>query len=579
MGLEQPQPRLLRAGFACPSTFFPPAPVIGNSRGLLESARRHLAEQRPLEAAKAYAGVLAQEPDCVEAHGQLGFLFLQSRQFRAALACLQQAARLAPQAPKLNLLMGAVLRELGQLEESAACCRREIELSPLDADAYFNLGRALQSLARPGEAMESFKQAVRLRPGYADAVEGVETARRDLIQRTNQSTDGDAHANSPDSGFNHVRTTGFPEAMPLYYSGQPGSGFGWGVCNRHLMEELSRLLEVRYLGRSDPLFQSKELPGDLFTSLGGHVFTPFSAARGRHNLGYVFFENELVSESVENARRFDVVFAGSTWCLERLQEKGISNTALLIQGVDTTVFHPETAARGGPFVLFSGGKFEYRKGQDLVLKAFSVLSKKHPDMVLLTAWHNPWRASMETMRQSPHIRFEMSGRNWVEQMEHIYRLNGIDPKRVVTMPSLPADGMARAYRQSDLGLFPNRCEGGTNLVLMEYMACGKPAIVTDATGHKDLCRESNAFLLKNLRPLAINDRGGKLAARWVEPSLDEIIAGIEFACEHRAEAQARGQTAAEDMKQWPWKRAAETVISTMSQLERSKKGPLKAAEC
>ena len=61
-------------------------------------------------------------------------------------------------------------------------------------------------------------------------------------------------------------------------------------------------------------------------------------------------------------------------------------------------------------MLFSGGKFEFRKGQDLVLKAFSVLSKKHPDMVLLTAWHNPWRASMETMRESPHIRFELSGR-------------------------------------------------------------------------------------------------------------------------------------------------------------------------
>jgi glycosyltransferase involved in cell wall biosynthesis len=187
-------------------------------------------------------------------------------------------------------------------------------------------------------------------------------------------------------------------------------------------------------------------------------------------------------------------------------------------------------------------------------------------MVLLTAWHNPWPASMETMRASPHIRFEMSGRNWVEQMEHIYRLNGIDPKRVLTMPSLSPEQMARAYRQSDLGLFPNRCEGGTNLVLMEYMACGKPAIVTDATGHKDLCNARNTFLLRNLEPLAINDGSGQLVGRWVEPSLDEIIANVEFAHEHRVEAQARGATAAEDMKQWPWKRAAETIISTIGKI-------------
>jgi glycosyltransferase involved in cell wall biosynthesis len=101
---------------------------------------------------------------------------------------------------------------------------------------------------------------------------------------------------------------------------------------------------------------------------------------------------------------------------------------------------------------------------------------------------------------------------------------------------------------------------------MEYMACGKPAIVTDATGHKDVCHGKNSFLLKKLRPLAINDQSGNLAARWVEPSLDEIIASIEYAYAHREEAQARGRTAAADMKQWPWERAAETIAATMNKL-------------
>jgi len=314
------------------------------------------------------------------------------------------------------------------------------------------------------------------------------------------------------------------------------------------------------------MFQCQALPGDFFTPLQGHDFTPFSTARGHHNLGYVFFENELVPESVENARRFEMVFAGSTWCLERLHERGIYNTALLIQGVDTTVFHPQLTERGRHFVLFSGGKFELRKGQDLVLKAFSILGPKYPDLMLMTAWHNPWPSSMETMKASPHIRFERSGLNWVEQMEHVYRLNGIDPRRVVTLPSVPTEAMAQAICRSDLGIFPNRCEGGTNLVLMEYLACGKPAIVTNATGHKEICHERNAFLLKRLRPLALSDQSGKLVARWVEPSLDEIIANIEYAYGHRAEAEARGNAAAEDMKQWPWKRAAETIIAARRRL-------------
>ncbi len=541
---------------------------MGNGPRLLESARQHFAQHRLLEAANAYAGVLAEDPGCFEAHGQLGLVFLQSKQYKASLSCLQRAASLAPGALKVNLLMGVAHRELGQLEESAACCRREIQLSPSDADAHYNLGLVMQFLEQPAEAIVSFQQVMRLNPGRADASVALETALRDLKQRNHPSRDdGNARADCPDSGFNHAAPpAGVPNSSPLYYAGQPGGGFGWGVCNQHLMEELSKLMKVRHLDRRDPAFQLQTLPGDLFTPLSGSVFTPLTTARGRRNFGYVFFENELVSESVENARRFDVVFAGSTWCMERLQEKGISNTALLIQGVDTTVFHPQPVARGGQFVLFSGGKFELRKGQDLVLKAFSILANKLPDMVLLTAWHNPWPASMETMRASPHIRFELSGRNWVEQMEHIYRLNGIDPKRVMTLPSVPPREMAQAYRQSDLGLFPNRCEGGTNLVLMEYMACGKPAIVTDATGHKDLCYESNAFLLKRLQPFLVTDGCGKLTGRWVEPSLDEIIAKIEYAYEHPGEAQARGKAAAEDMKQWPWKRSAQTIISTMGKI-------------
>ena len=53
--------------------------------------------------------------------------------------------------------------------------------------------------------------------------------------------------------------------------------------------------------------------------------------------------------------------------------------------------------------------------------------------------------------------------------------------------------MAVELAKADVALFPNRCEGGTNLVAMEALASGVPTILSDNTGHKDLvnrvCKE------------------------------------------------------------------------------------------
>ncbi len=157
---------------------FPSPAEVLQRRQLLESARQHLGQQRPLESAKAYAALLAREPECVEALGQLGCLLFQFGQYAESLTSLQKAAHLAPALPKLNLLLGAVLRKLGRLEESADCCLRETAISPVDPDAHYNLGLARQSLSRPREALDSYRQAVKLRPGYVDALMGMGMALR-----------------------------------------------------------------------------------------------------------------------------------------------------------------------------------------------------------------------------------------------------------------------------------------------------------------------------------------------------------------------------------------------------------------
>jgi len=107
-----------------------------------------------------------------------------------------------------------------------------------------------------------------------------------------------------------------------------------------------------------------------------------------------------------------------------------------------------------------------------------------------------------------------------------------------------------------VGLFPNRCEGGTNLILMEYMACGKPAIATIRTGHADIVNPDNAFAIE--KDSSVNPRHGNLSGYhgWVEPDIDEIVAHLETAYNDKEACRQKGRAAGEFLKNITWKKAA-----------------------
>jgi glycosyltransferase involved in cell wall biosynthesis len=133
--------------------------------------------------------------------------------------------------------------------------------------------------------------------------------------------------------------------------------------------------------------------------------------------------------------------------------------------------------------------------------------------------------------------------------------HGVDITRVITLPPKANIAMARIYKNTDCGLFPNRCEGGSNLVLMEYMACGKPAIVSNTSGHRDVARPANALLLQDLRPITVTQDDAVVAV-WDEPSLDELLAQLEWAYDHRSALSTLGAAAGKSMEECTWQTAA-----------------------
>ena len=215
----------------------------------------------------------------------------------------------------------------------------------------------------------------------------------------------------------------------------------------------------------------------------------------------IFFELPLSDAAIEKAKHYDTIIAGSAWNAEVLRGHGLTNVNLVFQGVDRSLFHPAPKRGLYPdkFLIFSGGKAEPRKGQDLVVKAFRIFAKRHPDAVLVTAWDSPWanlRAGMD-LDLSPVA------------------------SQVIDIGALPNGQMAPVYRECDVALFPNRAEGGTNLVAMECIACGVPTILSACTGHDDLLGLPGVFPLSDWQPAP------SLWSEWGECSVDEIVEALE----------------------------------------------------
>lgn len=379
---------------------------------------------------------------------------------------------------------------------------------------------------------------------------------------------------------------------------------GWGVCGKYLVRELSKFTEVKLvteniiyeniLDELDYRFLletkiSNEEINDiknsknyevqcnvLHTIAGNTLLSIMPQLKGKKNYGYIFFEENILSNDlIENGKRnFDLVIAGSSWNEMLLKYYGLDNVITIVQGVDPAIFNPffsEKEYFKDRFVIFSGGKFEFRKGQDIVIKAFKYIQNKYKkDVILINSWYNLWAYSFMSMKMSRFIKFNPKKLNNETVDDYVYTINeillenGIDLEGVLTLPLYPNIMMSKIYKNSDIGLFPNRCEGGTNLVMMEYMACGKPVIASYNTGHKDILTQENSIPLFSMKPVFIKNEEGVNIAVWEEPDIDEVIEKIEWSYQNRDKLRVIGKKAGEDMSKLTWAETAKKFYKVIS---------------
>lgn len=212
--------------------------------------------------------------------------------------------------------------------------------------------------------------------------------------------------------------------------------------------------------------------------------------------GIIFCEDTgAIDATVLNA--YDLIVAGSRWTERVLKDKGVERVVLAHQGYDSRVFFPAVEAnprRRGPMV-FSGGKLEFRKGQDIVVDAFKRfrLTAEGKDAVLVVAWDNPWPKTMDGIWLSGYVKGVPTVKNGRAEIVPWLVANGLPAESVIDCGRLSPPEAAHVMRSCSVGLFPNRAESGTNMVLVEALASGLPCIVGDWTGQADVCATLNSL--------------------------------------------------------------------------------------
>jgi glycosyltransferase involved in cell wall biosynthesis len=274
-------------------------------------------------------------------------------------------------------------------------------------------------------------------------------------------------------------------------------------------------------------------------------------------VGRVVIEKADMRLALQNLSRYDLLLTGSTWNQERIEAATGREVKVIHEGIDPSLFYP--APKSGwlnpdYFYIYSCGKVEFRKAQDVVLLAFKRFVERHPDARLVTLWSSPYADicnGYKGLCDNPlwlNENCQPDVRRWAHD-------NGIDSTKVFELGCLPNYALPTVLREMDVMLAPSRVESCQSMPVREALACGVPVIYANHTGMNDL--EVGGAPLINCRPIhASSEYFFPMADwEWYESDPDEIDAELEMAyecrdLEHWGPPQKTWESHVRELKQW-----------------------------
>ena len=345
---------------------------------------------------------------------------------------------------------------------------------------------------------------------------------------------------------------------------------GYGVAGTNFTKALTKAghkLTLYPIGQADCLPDDIPIFQQAVNNAGGydpeapcvriwHQFQLDQFVGRGHHIGFPIFELDKFNEvETHHLKSVDRLFVCSNWAKKVIENNNISvHTDVVPLGVDPTIFYPSQVERPAnqPYTFMNAGKWEVRKGHDVLVDIFNKAFELEDDVRLWLLPHNPFLNEQET-------------NEWARK----YKESKLGSKIMIISPCKTSYDVASLMRQADCGIFPSRAEGW-NLELLELMACGKPCIATNYSAHTEFCTNEDTWFIDIDETEPAED--GKWffkQGNWAkigEKQIDQAVRYMRLAYKNRNGAwpEPTERKCYKQAIKFTWKKSSEIFINCLS---------------
>lgn len=237
----------------------------------------------------------------------------------------------------------------------------------------------------------------------------------------------------------------------------------------------------------------------------------------------------------------------SSWGRQNLISNGIdpARVAVVPEGVDADFFRPGSQ-REGRFRFLMVGKWERRKHTEGLLRAFTEEFGQHENVELYLHAHNAYIPGFSLKKRVEDAGFSNNG-------------------NIVLGAPCAMPALRQLYQSANCFVLPTRAEGW-GLPILESMACGVPAIVTNYSAPTDFVSEENGYLVNVARMVEAHDEDFNIhTGLWAEPDIGHLRHQMRTAFENRAALAEKGRLARLTAERFTWGNAATISLETIRQ--------------